>query len=220
MWPRELNDQDFHLQQIKDTIEKDEFDDYPFLIFEQPLLISVVNDTYKYAVPVFSPFKDDHLFGYLALPRQYQTHWVDLCYQIVYHQNAYSTLRKAVEQLGDSEAKDVLSQNFSSVGAILKYLLYVWGMIIKVLLAAKGLVNPTLLRFKKFIIKNRFNYFWDSDKVLRSQDHIFKDPLSDDMKKSCVCPNSLLSNSLQLIQSEIALKKGQVIKGMQPPEDN
>jgi len=46
-------------------------------------------------------------------------------------------LRKAIEQLGDGEAKDVLSQNFSSVGAILKYLLYARGMIIEELLAAK-----------------------------------------------------------------------------------
>jgi len=108
---------------------------------------------------------------------------LDLCYLIVYHRNAYSTLRKAIEQLGDGEAKDVLSQNFSSVGAILKYLLYAWGMIIEELLAAKGLANPALPRFKEFIIKNRFDYIWDSDKVLRSRDHIFKDPLSDDMKK-------------------------------------
>ena len=183
MWPRELDDRSFHLRQIKDTIEEDEFDDYPFLIFEQPSRISVVNDTYKYAVPVLSPYKDDHLLGYLALPGQYQAHWVDLCYLIVYHRNAYSTLRKAIEQLGDGEAKDVLSQNFSSVGAILKYLLYARGMIIEELLAAKGLANPALPRFKEFIIKNRFDYIWDSDKVLRSRDHIFKDPLSDDMKK-------------------------------------
>lgn len=128
MCPSQMNRQQFHLQpfylqQMKDGIEEDEFDVYPFLIFERPQRMLVRKGAHKYAVPVFSPFVDNHLLGFLPLPARYRLHWVYLCYQIVYHRSAYTTLRTAVEQLGDGDALDALTENFASMAAILKYLL-------------------------------------------------------------------------------------------------
>lgn len=56
-------------------------------------------------------------------------------------------------------------------------------MIIEEMLAAKGLVDPTLQTFNEFIIKYRFDYSWDSEAVLRTREHISKDPFSEEMQK-------------------------------------
>jgi hypothetical protein len=173
----------FLLRQVKDRIEEEEFDDYHFLVFDQPQRVTYPNDVIRFRVPVLSPYIHQHLLGYLPLPVKYYMPWVDLTYQIVFIRNAYDTLREALRNMKDQDAINALTRNFASTAAFLKYLLYARRMIMQEIFSTKGQVNPTLPTFDEFIIKYRFDYTWDSEKDLRGRKHIFKDPFDEEMEK-------------------------------------
>jgi hypothetical protein len=208
----------FLLQQPKDWITEEEFDDYTFLIFGRPERFTYRNDIVRFRVPIFNPFQHNDLLGYLPLPFKYYTHWVNLCYTIVYQRNAYLTLQTAI-QPANKNTKGVLTSNFHSVAALLKYLLYARGMIIEEMLSMKGQMVITLPIFDEFIIKDRFDYCWEFEDDLRTQPHIFKDPFSDEMKEHMrmLTPLSIFAN---LTPSEIGLRKREIIEDMQPPKND
>jgi len=168
------------LHQVKDLMQDDEFDSYRFLIFERPEKIHR-NGILWYQVPIYNGDIHQDFLGYLPLPAKYYTEWVQLCYQTVYFRNAFAVLGNAIKPMkGDFE--EALIMHRDSVGAILKYLLYARGMIIEELLSKKGQINPTLPLFNEYIIKNRFDYSWDSDEESRTREHMFEDPFSDEMR--------------------------------------
>jgi hypothetical protein len=133
-------------------------------------------------VEVRNPFIHGDTLGYVPLPSKYYPHWVDLCYQVVYHRNVYRVLRTAVGQLRPGIAKEALTCNFNSASARLKYFVYARRMILEEIFSTKGQVDPDLPIFNEFIIKNRFDYSWDTDDEARKREHIFKDPFSDEME--------------------------------------
>jgi hypothetical protein len=137
----------------------------------------------RYRVPVFNPFQHNDFLGYLPLPFKYYAHWMDLCYQIVYQCNAYDALREALKTAAEGDVEGALNENYNSVAARLKYLLYARGMIIEEMLSRKGQTYLTLPTFNEFIIKNRFDYCWLPEHVLQTQPHISADPFSDEMQE-------------------------------------
>lgn len=161
----------------------DEFDSYPFLIFDEPKEIVRNGLFVGYQVPVWNPMVHQDCLGYVPLPDKYHSHWSTLCYQVVYFRNAFTTLRDTLQR-AEGEVAGALTKSSASVAAILKYLLYARGMIIAEMFSVKGQKDPSLPTFDEFIIKNRFDYSWDSDTVLRTREHIFADPFSDDMKSA------------------------------------
>jgi hypothetical protein len=162
-------------------MSEEEFDAYPFLIFDEPEAITYRGDVVRFRVGIFSPHQDDDFLGYLPLPWKYYGAWRDLCYQIVYQRNAYLTLRTALLTTPDGDTSGALTENYDSTSARLKYLLYARGMIIEEILSTKGKTQPTLPTFNEFIIKERFDYCWLPEAELRKQAHIFADPFDPEM---------------------------------------
>jgi hypothetical protein len=172
----------------------DEFESYPFLRFDEPRWGKYKTPTgqiARYSVPVYNPFTNGDLLGYLPLPLKYFDAWVDLCYLIVYYKNILPTLWNPPADLGPFDediVKDVLLANFDSSTAMLKYLLFCRGKIMEEIFETQGQVMQTLPTFDEYIIKNRFDYHWLSEDEMRRQKHIFKDPFSKQMEKPMSTP--------------------------------
>lgn len=177
----------FRLEPVRDGLTWDEFQAYPFLIFFEPERKTYKghggsDDFDRFRVRVANPNKHVDYLGYLPLPTKYYEPWVNLCYIIVYHRNAFITLHDIMEESDSEETLDAITPHFCSVAAVLKYHIYCRGKIIAEILGMKGQLMEKLPTFDEYIIKNRFDYSWDDDDEARIRPFIFKDPFSKDMK--------------------------------------
>ena len=155
---RVFNFNDFLLHPWNDQMKDKEIDNYNFFAFDKPRIVRSPNSAaMQLAVPVRSSDNDTPL-SYVPLPSQYESHWKQLCYTIVYHKAMHSALCTLTHS---KRPKYQEARNCArSVSAILKYNLYTRGKIIEEIFTKRGSNFDTLPTFDEYIIKERWDLHW------------------------------------------------------------
>lgn len=166
-----------------------EYNEYNFLVFEQPeMKVYQVGDGSReiesYRVPVFEWIDGDtrRPCGFLPLPTQYLQYWVQLCYNVAHRQTLLNSyLNMAAD--ADVQRPEILQKLIKQAGVELRNYLYCRKMIIEdIMNNAKH--SGSLHVFDEYIIRERFDYHFMSDKELRNQKYWGADPFDPDMQNA------------------------------------
>jgi hypothetical protein len=161
----------------------EEYGEYGFLTFGVPELHQYLDydgeEVERWRITVTD--SEGELLGYLPILDRYLKHWIQLCYNVVYRQEQVRIYTDMMQEVVAN--RKILLGVLTQASVELRNLLFCRKAIMEeILRAAHSGEDETLDTFDEYIIRDRFDYHFLSQKTLKEKEYWGSDPFSEEME--------------------------------------